>query len=173
MTAEISVFFQSDFKEIEWWWWGYTIFRLLKLQDRCRATLDELLGSSHRQAFVILQQAVREQYPWIVDRMNEVGGDEVHVDEVDSARRDFSARTFSHDRSRSTEWTPCSEYSTDDIHLVSEGRCWRLRSTPDSMWAVAGLKIFYRRGWLWEPDGNWGGLGLRDNFMHLWIRTLA
>jgi len=31
----------------------------------------------------------------------------------------------------------------------------------------------FRGGWLREPDGSWGGLGLRKSFMHLWIRTWA
>lgn len=53
-------------------------------QDRCRATLDELLGSSHQQAFVVLQRALREHYPWIADRMNQVNSDD-SSDQVDSA----------------------------------------------------------------------------------------
>jgi len=62
---------------------------VIKLQDRCRAALDELLGSSHGQAFVVLQRALHEHYPWIVDRMNEVGCD---VDYVDSAVLDITPR---------------------------------------------------------------------------------
>jgi len=30
---------------------------------------------------------------------------------------------------------------------------------------------FLEGGWLFEPDENWAGLDLRENFMHLWIRT--
>jgi len=35
-----------------------------------------------------------------------------------------------------------------------------------------GSRIF-REGWLWKPDENWGALILRENLMHLWIRTWA
>lgn len=53
-------------------------------QDRCRAALDELLGSSHRQAFVVLERALAEHYPWIVDKLNQVSSDDC-IDQVDSA----------------------------------------------------------------------------------------
>ena len=42
-----------------------------ELQDRCRAALDVLLESSHGQAFIVFQRALREHYPWIVDSMNQ------------------------------------------------------------------------------------------------------
>ena len=61
-------------------------FRLLLWQDRCRAALDELLGSSHGQAFIVLQRALCEHYPWIVDRMNQgTGCTDDDGDDVDSS----------------------------------------------------------------------------------------
>jgi len=35
----------------------------------------------------------------------------------------------------------------------------------------SGRFRIFSRGWPWKPDESWGGLGLRDNFMHMWIRT--
>jgi hypothetical protein len=57
-------------------------------QDRCRAVLDELLASSHRQAFVVLYRALGDHYPWIVNTLQqeqEQPNDELDV--VDLARR--------------------------------------------------------------------------------------
>jgi len=55
------------------------------IQDRCRATLDELLGSSHPHAFIVLQRALREHYPWIVDKLNENSCND--LDQLDSVTR--------------------------------------------------------------------------------------
>ena len=40
-------------------------------QDRCREMLDELHGSGNPQAFVVLREALRQEYSYIVDLINQ------------------------------------------------------------------------------------------------------
>lgn len=38
--------------------------------DRCRALLDQLFYCSHDKAFIVLREALKESYMWILQRMD-------------------------------------------------------------------------------------------------------
>ena len=40
-------------------------------QDRCRAMLHDLLNSGNPKAFVVLREALQQDYPYVVDRIDE------------------------------------------------------------------------------------------------------
>jgi len=40
-------------------------------QDRCRELLDELHGSGNPQAFIVLREALRQEYSYIVDMIDQ------------------------------------------------------------------------------------------------------
>lgn len=46
-------------------------------QDKCRALLDQLFLCSHDEAFLVLRQALNENYHWIVQRIDESTNNEV------------------------------------------------------------------------------------------------
>jgi len=62
--------------------------------------------------------------------------------------------------------------------LLSHGKNYsaplgRMKNGPIWICSVADIEFLEGEEWLWEPNGNWGGLGLRESFMHFWIRTWA
>ena len=42
-------------------------------QDRCRELLDELHGSGNPQAFIVLREALQQEYSHIVDMIDQAG----------------------------------------------------------------------------------------------------
>lgn len=53
------------------------IMRNSTKEERCRALLDHLIFCSKENAFIILKKALKEHYPWIIQRIETCHTDNV------------------------------------------------------------------------------------------------